>query len=75
MCISTKMSAYRKDFDDTKYISFLIKDKELLEKYNEIWDKFSYPTGKELDSNPVYNKKYFRAKIKLYNEKNKHKFP
>ena len=27
-----KMSAHRKDFDETKYISFLIKDNELLEK-------------------------------------------
>ena len=33
------MSAYNKDFDETKYISFLIKDDELLEKYNEIWEK------------------------------------
>ena len=31
-----KMTAYRKEFDETKYISFLIKDIELLEKYNEI---------------------------------------
>ena len=31
-----KMSAYKKDFDETKYMSFLIKDDELLEKYNEI---------------------------------------
>ena len=30
------MSAYRRGFDETKYISFLIKDDELLEKYNEI---------------------------------------
>ena len=30
------MSAYRKDFHETKYISFLIKDNELLEKCNEI---------------------------------------
>ena len=30
------MSAYRRDFDETKYMSFLIKDSELLEKYNEI---------------------------------------
>ena len=29
-----KMTANRKDFDETKYISFLIKDDELLEKYN-----------------------------------------
>ena len=33
------MSAYRKDFDETTYIYFLIKDDELLEKYNEIWVK------------------------------------
>ena len=33
------MRAYRKDFEETKYISFLIKDDELLEKHNEIWEK------------------------------------
>ena len=33
------MTAYRKDFDETKYISVLRKDNELLEKFNEIWDK------------------------------------
>ena len=26
-----------KNSDETKYMSFLIKDDELLEKYNEIW--------------------------------------
>ena len=31
-----KISAYWKDFDETKYTSFLINDDELLEKYNEI---------------------------------------
>ena len=29
-----KMSACRKDFDETKYMSFLIKNNQLLEKYN-----------------------------------------
>ena len=33
------MTAYRKDFDETKYMSFLIKNDELLEKYNKIWKK------------------------------------
>ena len=33
------MSAYKGDFDETKYMSFLIKDDGLLEKYNEIWEK------------------------------------
>ena len=33
------MSAYRRDFDEAKYISFLMKNDELLEKYNEICKK------------------------------------
>ena len=40
LCIMLpKMSACRRDFDETKYISFLIKYYELLEKYNKILDK------------------------------------
>ena len=61
------MSAYRNNFDETKYISFLIKDNELLENYNEIYENVSNASGKEFNSNPVYNKKYLRAKIKSYN--------
>ena len=34
-----KMSWYRRDFDETKFMSFLIKHDELLEKSNEIWEK------------------------------------
>ena len=30
-----------RDFAETKYMSFLINDVELLEKYNEIWEKIS----------------------------------
>ena len=30
------MSACRRDFDETEYMSFLIKDDELLKKYNKI---------------------------------------
>ena len=63
------MSAYRKDFDETKYISFFIKDDELLEKYSEIWEKVKSILKKEFDSEPVYNEKYPKAKIKSYNGK------
>ena len=35
------MTAYSKNFDETNYIIFMIKDDEFLEKYNKIWDKFS----------------------------------
>ena len=43
-----RMTAYRKDFDETKYISFLIKDDEFLEKYNEIWEKVQNILKKKL---------------------------
>ena len=43
-----KMSAYRRDFDETKYMSFFIKDDELLEKYNEIWEKVKIALKKNL---------------------------
>ena len=63
------MTEYRKDFDETKYIYFLIKDDELLEQYNEIWEKLKNSLKKELGSNPIYNEKYLKAKIKSYNGK------
>ena len=53
-----KMSAYRKDFDETEHMSFLIKDDELLGKYNEIWKKVENSVRIEFDSEPLYNGKY-----------------
>ena len=64
-----KISAYRRDFDETKYICFLIKDDELLEKYNEIWEKVRNSMKKEFYSQTVYNEKYLKTKRKSYNGK------
>ena len=61
--ILSKISAYRRDFDKTKCISFLIKDEKLLEKYNEIWKNVSNIIKKEFDSKPVCNKKYLITNI------------
>ena len=37
LCVKVpKMSAYRRNFCETKYMSFLMTDNKLLEKYNEI---------------------------------------
>ena len=36
-----KVGTYRRDFDETKYMSFLIKNDKSLEIYNDIWDKVS----------------------------------
>ena len=45
----------------------LFKDDELLKKgYNKIWDKFSNRIKKEFDSEPFYNQKYLKTKIKYY---------
>ena len=47
----------------------MIKDDELLEKDNEIWEKNLKSIKKEFDSEPLYDEKYLKAKIKSYNEK------
>ena len=36
-----KVSGYVKSFDETNYMSFLIKGEELLEAYNKIWNRVS----------------------------------
>ena len=64
-----KMSAYRREFDETKYMSFLIKNDELSEKYNEIWEKVKNNIKKEFDSELVCNEKYPKAKIESNNWK------
>ena len=64
-----KMSSYWRDFDETKYMYFLIKNDELPEKYNEIRNKVSKVTKKRFDSEPVYNNKYLKTKIKSYEGK------
>ena len=63
------MSAYRKNFDETKYLSFLIKDDELLENYNENWEKIKNSLRKFFDNKPVYNEKHLKAKQNPITEK------
>ena len=46
-------------------MNLLVNDKEILEKYNEIWDKIKNMFGENFDSEPVYNDKYIKAKINL----------
>ena len=57
------MSEYGRDFDKSKCMSFLIKDKKLL-KNLEIWKKVSNITKKEFDSKHVYNERHLKTKIK-----------
>ena len=57
-----KLSAYRRESDEIRYISFSIKDDGLLEKYNEISEKVSKSTKKEFDSEPIYNEENLKIK-------------
>ena len=54
LCILVpKMSCYRRGFDKTKCVSFLIKGETFLEKYNKIWEKVSNSNKKKFNSKPV----------------------
>ena len=41
----------------------------MLEKYNHIWEKVKSSIKKEFDSEPAYNEKYIKTKIKSYKGK------
>ena len=64
------MNAYAKYFDEiNKYMNLLVYDKKILEKYNKIWNKIKSLLKKELNSEPVYNDKYIKTKIKIYDNR------
>ena len=48
--------------------SFLIKDDDLLEKYNTIWDKLSADIQIQFDREPVQNNKFLKDKRKSYDD-------
>ena len=62
-----QMNAYAKYFYKNKCTNLVVNDKEILKKYNEIWDKIKNLFDKEFDSEPVYNNKYIKVEINLYN--------
>ena len=63
------MKGYGKHFDEIKHTYFLIKDYELLKKYNKIWDKVSNIIKKEFDRKQVYSEKNLKSTIKSYYNK------
>ena len=57
-------SSYVKRYDaETKWLHFLIKDDDLLERRNNIWDKVSADIKKEFNSELV--KKFSKLKYNL----------
>ena len=64
------MNAYAKYFEkNSKYMNSLIKNEEVLKQYLKIRNKTKSLIKKELNSEPVYNDKYIKTKIKIYNDK------
>ena len=63
------MSGYIKYFENGgKSMSFVIKDNDVLDKYNEIWDKIKNKLNIEFHSMPVYDEKYIKAKVSEFND-------
>ena len=60
------MSAYSRDFDETKYISFEINDGELFENTKKLGKKLKQ-YQKKFQTETAYNKKYLKAKPKSFN--------
>ena len=64
MHIFPETNAYRIDSDETEWMPFLTKDKEFVEKNNEIWEK---------ECNSELIKKYLKAEKNLITEKSTQK--
>ena len=65
--ILPQMSGYIKYFENGgKNMSFMIKDDEVREKYKEIWKIIKNKLGIKFHSEPVYEKKYLKAKVREY---------
>ena len=66
----SKTSAYVKSYDgQTKWMYFLIEYDDLIQKYNTICVNVSAGINKEFDSEPVYNKRFLKTKIKPHGDK------
>ena len=63
------MSGYIKFSEDSgKNMSFLIKDDDVLDKYNEIWNMIKKTFYMKFHSIPVYDEKYIKAKVTEFND-------
>ena len=66
--ILPQMTGYIKYFENGgKNMSFVIKKDDLLDKYNEIWDKIKETLTIKFDSVPVFNEKYIKDKVREFN--------
>ena len=61
------MSGYIKYFENGgRNMSFLIKDDEVWEKYVQIWGIIKNKLGIKFHSEPIYEQKYLKAKVREF---------
>ena len=65
--ILPQMSGYIKYFEnENKNMSFLIKGDQVWEKYDKIWDAIKNKLGVKFHSEPVYEYRYLKAKVREF---------
>ena len=69
LCIMLpQTNGYIKYFEnDGKNMSFLIKNDEVWEKYEDIWDVIKNKLSIKFHSEPIYENKYLKAKVREFN--------
>ena len=62
------MTGYAKKFNENGTMPFRANNKQLLQKYNEIWEKAEKLLRKDFESKHVYgdDDKYIKTKTKIY---------
>ena len=65
--IFRQMSGYIKYFENSgKNMSFLIKDDKVWDKFDKIWDVIKIKLGINFHSEPVYEYRYLKAKVREF---------
>ena len=65
--ILPQMNSYIKHFDNGGKKSFLIKNDEVWQKYEDIWDGIKNKLNIKFHSQPIYENKYLKAKVREFN--------
>ena len=73
--ILPQMSGYIKYFDEGgKNMSFVTNDKEVYEKYNEVWNVVKKLLKLKFTASPIRDDKYILTKLKIFKKINLTKF-
>ena len=67
--ILPQMNAYISCFENGgKHMPFVVKEDDVLEKYNEIWNKIKKTLNIKFHSMHVYDEKYIEANVRNFND-------